>query len=356
MRLDRIGEQQQNQELSVAVDSLSRLITDMQYHITQARMVPIETIFGRFPRMVRDLAKQQKKDISLVMEGSELELDRQILDQIGEPLVHLLRNAIDHGLEVPELRKKQGKPAAGTLRLSASRVKGMAVIELEDDGRGLDLAAIKKLAVQRGLIASNASPEEVQSALFSGISTSKEVTPVSGRGLGLGIVKRAIDAMGGIVKVESQAGKSTRFSIELPLTLAIVNTLFVKVADALYAIPVANIVRLLTVRQEEIKGQLGSEALILNQENIPLVQLRNLFHQAPLESATQEVVVVRKGEESFGLGVDSLIATQDIVIKPLDRLAGSNRYFSGSTIVGSGDAALVLDVANLAVFKALKAA
>jgi two-component system, chemotaxis family, sensor kinase CheA len=352
MRLDRLkDEQTENVELASAVDSLSRLVTDMQYHITQARMVPIGMIFDRFPRMVRDLAKQEKKQVNLVMKGSEIEFDRQVLAQMGEPLVHILRNAVDHGIETPEARKKRGKPGEATLTLNARRDKGLAIIEVSDDGQGLDVAAIKNVAMKKGLIPEDATEEEILSALFSGLSTSQKVTTVSGRGLGLGIAKKTIASMGGTVKVESKPGKSTKFIIELPLTLAIVNSLFVRVAKETYAIPVANVVRMLTVKKEEIKGQLGYDALLLDKEDLPLVQLNTLFHHPLLESPTQEVVVVRKGNEKFGLGVDSLMATQEIVIKPLDRLVRENKYFSGSTIIGSGDAVLVLDVPNLAVLK-----
>lgn len=351
MRLDRVKESAEIPELTAAVDSLARLVTDIQYNVTQARMVPIQTLFERFPRMVRDISKAQGKEVDLILTGGELELDRQVLDQMGEPLVHLLRNAIDHGLEAPDLRKKSGKPATATLRLSAKREKGVAVIEIEDDGKGLNIDAIKNEAIKRGLLSKEANLEETLGVLFSGLSTAQKVTALSGRGLGLNIVKKTVDAIGGNIKIETIAGKGTKFIIELPTTLAIVDTLFVGVGKEKYAIPVSNVVRLLTVKREEIKGQLGYEALIVDKEDLPLVSLRELFHfEAPI-APVQEVVIVRKGEEKFGLGVDTLMATQEIVIKPLGPLVKKNRYFSGSTIVGSGEAILVLDVASLAVMK-----
>jgi two-component system chemotaxis sensor kinase CheA len=348
MRLDRIREDINHPELSAAVDSLSRNVTDLQYNIMQARMVPIGTIFNRFPRMVRDLAKQEKKEIDLTMEGEALELDRSVLDQIGEPLVHLLRNAVDHGIEMPEVRKKAGKTPLAVIKLSAARQRDSAVIVVSDDGMGLQLEKIKAIALKRGIIAPGASADDVFQCIFSGLSTAKEVTQISGRGLGLNIVKKKIEAIGGSLKVESKPGLGTRFAIELPLTLAIVATLFVRVGKELFAIPLSNIERLVTARDTEIHHQLGGEAIILDGEDVPVVRLSALFgmtHDATNDALT--IVVVRDEVNTVGLAVDSLLTTQEVVIKPLNRWLRENRYFSGSTIIGSGEVVLILDIASL---------
>ncbi len=221
MRLDRIKEELENPELTAVSDTLARLISDVQYNIMQARMVPIGFIFNRFPRMVRDLAKQQEKQVGLEMEGTDIELDRSMIDEIGECLVHLLRNAIGHGIEKPQDRTKQDKPPEGTIRLTATRSKNSAIIQIRDDGAGIDFEKIKDRATERGILSSEASKQEVINAIFSGLSTTDHVTSVSGRGFGLNIVKNKIESLGGAVKEESSPKKGTGFIIEMPLTVAL---------------------------------------------------------------------------------------------------------------------------------------
>jgi len=351
MRLDRIKETLQEPELSAAVDTLGRLIADVQYNVMQARMVPIGFVFNRFPRMVRDLAKQEKKEVNLEMEGEDIELDRAIVEEIAEPLVHLLRNAIDHGIETPQERSKVGKSAKGTIKLTAKRTKGFAIIEVEDDGKGLNFEDMKKTAVKLGTLSPGATEEEVTDSIFSGLSTTKEVTTVSGRGFGLNIVKKKIKSLGGSIKIESHLRRGTRFVIEMPLTLAVVKTLFVEVGGKIYAIPLANIDRLVNVNEEDIKGMLSYEAIVLNEEDIPITRLNVLFDTAPLAHQTQSIVIIRKGEEKLGLAVDGLMSTQEIVLKPLNKLVKENKYFAGCSIIGSGEVVLVLDVGNLILSK-----
>ena len=269
LRLQRCGETLQDSELSAAVDAFSRLVTDLQYNVMQARMVPIGFIFNRFPRMVRDLAKQQNKEIDLQMEGGGIELDRTVIEGIGEALVHLLRNAIDHGVEPPDVRQDAGKSPKATIRLTAKRTRGLAQIEVADDGAGLDLDAIRSAAAARGLVPQTASAEEVTDALFSGVSTARDVTQVSGRGLGLSIVKTKIESLGGSIRVASQPQKGTTFTVEIPLTLAIINALFVEVGGRPYAGPLANIERLVLVDADQIKGMMGYEAVVLDEEELP---------------------------------------------------------------------------------------
>jgi len=354
LKLDQIKTEAGIDELTYVVDSLERVVEDTQYNIMQARMVPVGFIFNRFPRMIRDLAKQENKQVNLIMEGNEIKLDRALLDEIGEPLIHLLRNAVDHGIESPTERKEAGKKTEGTIRLTAKREKGYAIIEVEDDGRGLDLEKIKKSAVKQGLIfKEGGGKEQIMDLLFKGFSTTKKVTNVSGRGVGLNVVKNKVDNLGGEIKVESNPGKRSKFMIKLPLTLAIIKALFVGVGDQQYAVPISFIERLVSVKEKDVKGVLNYETIVLDEEDIPLIRLNNLFNiESNAESSdNQPIVVVKKEEEKFGLGVDSLLDEQDIVVKPLNKAVRENKYFAGSTIIGSGQAILILDVANLVVIR-----
>ena len=285
------------------------------------------------------------------MEGRDIELDRAVIDEIGESLVHLLRNAVGHGMELPGEREKAGKPAQGTITMTARRTKSTAVIEVADDGAGLDIEQIRNTAARRGLLASAATSQEVLNTMFSGVSTSREVTEVSGRGLGLNIVKNKIESLGGTVRVETKPGHGTTFLIELPLTLAIINALFVEVGGEMFAIPVANVERLVTVNKEAFKGILDYEAIVLNEQDIPVTRLDTLFDTTPADADKQPIAIVRKGEEMLGLVVDAFRSTQEIVVKPVNKLVRESKYFSGCTIVGSGEVVLILDVANLILSK-----
>ena len=351
MRIDRLKEELKNPELTAAVDSLERVITDMQYNIMQARMVPVGFVFNRFPRMVRDLAKSQNKEVYLQIQGADIELDRGVIDEIGETLIHLIRNAIDHGIEMPEARKRAGKPLQGTISLTGASTKDFAMIKVADDGAGLDLEEIKNTAIKRGILYPGASKEEVINSIFSGVSTTKEVTTISGRGFGLDIVKNKVKSFGGTIKAESEPHKGTTFTIEMPLTLAIIKTMFVKVGAKLYAIPLVNIERLVTVDRKDIKGMLNYEAIVLNEEEILITRLDRLFGAPSMGLAKQPIAIVRRGEVKLGLAVDALSMTQEVVVKPLNKLVRENAYFAGSTIMGSGEVVLILDIANLILTK-----
>jgi len=351
MSLDKIKEDLQNPELTAVVDTLGRLVSDLQYNVMESRLVPIGFVFDRFPRMARDLAKSQKKQANLELKGSDIELDRAVIDEICESLVHLLRNAVDHGIEKPEAREKAGKPAQGTITVTAKRTKGFAIVEVADDGQGLNLEAIKNVAAKSEIVSPQATMEELMQSIFFGVSTSKQVTAVSGRGFGLNIVKNKIESLGGAVRVESEPRKGTTFIMEIPLTLAIIKALFVEVGSKTYAIPLASVERLVTVNKKDIKGMLNYEAIVLNDEDIPVTRLDVLFDTPSLGLQRQPVVIVRKGQEKLGLAVDAFLTTQEIVIKPLNKLVRENRYFSGSTIIGSGEVVLILDVANLMLTK-----
>lgn len=347
MRLDRMRERLNHPELSATVESVGRLIADLQYHVMQSRMVPIGFVFSRFPRMVRDLARAQGKDISLVLEGEHIELDRAIIDEIGDCLVHLLRNAVDHGIESSQKRSELGKPIRGEIKLVASRDKQSALISIEDDGAGIDLDAVKRIAMKYGVLEANSMPEQIIKTIFSGISTTTEVTAVSGRGVGLNIVKRKIEAIGGSINVTSTPGESTRFTMLIPLTMAVIKTLFVGVGGRTYAIPVTNIERLVSAEANDVKRALGEEAIILNNEKVPIRRLSRLFHCKPGAMPQQPIVIVYKGRARMGLAVDALKSTEEVVIKPLNGSLRNNQYFAGSALIGSGEVVMVLEVGHL---------
>jgi two-component system, chemotaxis family, sensor kinase CheA len=351
MRLDSLKPELVHPEFTASVDTLGRLIGDMQYNVMQARMVPVGFIFNRFPRMVRDLAKKQGKQVELKMIGSDLELDRAVIDHIGESLVHLLRNAVDHGIEPAADRNKAGKASQAVIQLTARGTKDFAVIEVQDDGQGLDMDAIKAEGISRGILKPDSKRDEILQSIFTGVSTTKEVTEVSGRGLGMGIVRKRIESLGGSIRLESKPGKGTTFILEIPLTLAVIKTLFVRVGKKLYAVPLASIDRLVTVDRGDIKGFLNYEAIVLNEEDIPITRLDSLFNLPSSDLEKQPIVIVKKGKERMGLVIDELLATQEIVIKPLHRFIRENKYFAGSAIMGSGEVILVLDVSNIILSK-----
>lgn len=334
-------------EVAPIVDVFARLASEIQYQVTQARLVPVRLIFDRFPRMTRDLAKAEGKEVELELDGGDIELDRRIAEELGDSLIHLLRNAVDHGIETPERRKASGKPPQGSVRVRASRTKDAAVIEVEDDGAGLDFPAIARAASDRGLLPPQASRDELLRAVMGGLSTKPRATPVSGRGLGLDIVKRKVESLGGRLTVASEAGKGTGFRLEIPVTLAIVKGLLVEVGGRNYALPLAGVEKIVRVDQSQVKGMPGRETAVLDRLDIPLLRLSDLFGLPPAGPARFPVVIIGRATRRLGIAVDALVATQDIVIKPLNRLLRGNSRFMGTTISGTGEAILVLDAAAL---------
>lgn len=349
MKLENIRDSLNNPELSAAMENMGRVINELQYNVMKVRMVSIGFIFNQFPRMIRDLAKRQKKKVKLSLSGSDIELDRSIIDEISESLMHLVRNAIDHGLETEEERIRAHKSPVGEIWLSAASTKEFVSIEVKDDGRGLDWEAIKQAAENKGIHIEGTADEKITNALFSGLSTRHEVTDLSGRGLGLNIVKNKIEAIDGIIRIKSEPGIGTTFMIEIPLTLAVMKTLFVRVLGRIYAVPLVNIERLVVTTMSDFKAMMNNEAIILGQHEVPIIRLPNLFGGGSLKptAAKNPIVVIRRGEDLLGLAVDELMSTQEIVIKPLNRVVKENRFFSGSTIIGSGEIVLILDVAHL---------
>ena len=352
MLLDQLFASGKFGDMPGALDALGRLVSDLQYNVMQARLVPVEQIFSRFPRMVRDLARREEKQVDLVIEGAEIELDRKIVDKLGEPLVHLLRNAVDHGIEVPKERKRLGKPAIGTIRLVARRERDYAVIEVEDDGGGIGEEKIRRVAVEKGIIgrkeAADLGYDETVALLFdSRFSAAERVTEVSGRGVGLDVVKRTVESLGGTVQVATQLGKGMKVTLRFPLTLAIISALLTRVGEEVYAVPLTSVVRSVRVRAEDVKRVVGREVVVLSEGNVPLLRLRDFFGFPHEREEGALMVLVSRGSEFLGLGVDELLDKQDIIVKPLDRLVRQSRVFAGFTILGDGKPALILDVNSL---------
>lgn len=350
LSLERIKDVLQDPELTNIADTFNRLVSDLQFNVMQSRTVPLNFVFNRFSRLVRDIAKQQKKDVNFEITGGDIELDRSIVETLAEPLVHLIRNAVDHGIGTPKERESVRKSPQASLKLSAKRERGCAIIEVSDDGKGIDWEEVRKRALKLKLISAHSLQEELVNALFSGMSTTKEVTQISGRGFGLNIVKQKIESLGGSVKVESQVSKGTKFILEIPLTLAVFKVLFVSVGQKSYAISLSNVERLVHVNKSDIKGMMDYEAIVFDGEDIPITRLNELFNLPRLDLDLQPIVIVKKEEGILGLVVDDFGQTQEIVLKPL-KMAKEGKYFTGCTILGSGGVALVLDVANLILSK-----
>ena len=352
-RLFQIGEKHNLKELKEALLGIDRLSTYLQELVTQMRMVEVGFIFNRFPRMVRDLAKEEGKKINLIIEGKEIELDRTVLDEIGDPLVHLLRNSVDHGIETPEERIKVGKSETGTIKLVAMREKNHVKIIVEDDGRGIDPEKVKKKAVERGIIteeeARKLDDNEAINLIFTpGFSTADKVTGVSGRGVGMDVVKSKINSLGGSVDIVSQVGKGTKITLTLPLTLAIIQALLVGVGSETYAIPLNNVVEILDVRENSLKTIRNNEVINLRGKILPIVMLDKLLGISRNGRASRfPVVVVDKGNQLLGLGVDRLVGQQEIVIKSFDSILKGIKGFAGATIMGDGKVVLILDIASL---------
>jgi len=339
--------------LEETLASLDRLTNELQEEVIASRMVPMEQIFNRFPRMIRDLAKKEAKEIELIMTGSDIELDRTVQDEVGDPLVHILRNCIDHGIEPPEIRKQQGKNPIGTITLTARREKNYVVIEIEDDGKGMDPEKFREVVVKKGImtkeeVAKLSDTEVLNISYLPGFSTAEKVTEVSGRGVGMDVVKTKIESMGGTVSIESKIGKGTKISLKLPLTVAIIQSQMVQVGKDIYAIPISNVIRGVAIRKDQIKTIRSEEVVIVRGEVVPLVRLHKLFGFDSNDSNELIVVVVERNGVNIGLVVDRLIGKQEIIIKNLDnRLLKGLKGFAGATIMGDGNVALILDVGTL---------
>ena len=340
-------------DLKSVMISLNHIITELQEKVSAARMVPVEEIFQKFPKMVRDIAMEKQKEVDLLVEGSETELDKSVLDEIGEPLMHLLRNAVGHGIEPPEVREHNKKRRRGLIRLSAKQTENQIIIEVEDDGAGIDWEAMKEVAIRKNHI----TPEEagimqekdVLAMLFKpGFSSASEVTGLSGRGVGLDIVKRAAEKLGGTVEIASRKGAGTRFSLKLPIAQAIMQTLMVGVGKHVFLVPSNAVLETMEIKAENIKGIGSREVFILRNEAIPFVKLKELLNiDTGVEDHTRVVVIIYRGESFVAVGVDAVLNQIENIIKPFDTIAQTFKGFSGGTILPDGSVALLLDMARL---------
>ncbi len=354
-RLEQIGLTHRLAELVETIEQMDRVTTDLQTVVMKVRMVPVGQVFNRFPRMVRDLSRELNKEINLIIQGEETELDRTVIDEIGDPLVHLLRNSIDHGIEQPAERQAKGKNPVGEVRLIARHEGNNVIIMVEDDGKGINADVIKQKAVDKGMItqaeADKLEPAEAVRLVFlPGFSTADTVTDVSGRGVGMDAVKTKIESLGGMVDVETKINGGSKFKIRLPLTLAIIQALLVNVCEEIYAIPLGTIDSTINITPQDIKTIQNQEVILLRGQIIPIVRLANVLNVPTTKQHNDEelfVVIVHMGENRAGIIVDTLIGQQEIVIKSMGKLLAGIKVIAGATILGNGQVALILDVGAL---------
>ena len=333
------------------IEYLERITTNLHESVMKVRMVPIESVVSKFPRMIRDLSKKLNKKIELYMTGEDTELDRSVIDEIGDPLMHLLRNSADHGLEDTQTRLRAGKPETGSVYLDAYQDGNNVIIEVRDDGRGIDVEGVKKKAIERGIItydqAETMNDKDIIELLFlPSFSMAKKVSDISGRGVGLDVVKSKIEALGGDVEVKSKMGEGSTFIIRLPLTLAIIQALMVEIGTEKYAISLGAIQTIEDISINDIKYVEAKEVIHLRGLVIPIIRMDHILEIEKEGESLDNliVVIVKKGDKLAGLVVDNLIGQQEIVIKSLGKYIKNNKIISGATILGDGEVALILDV------------
>ncbi|BAU29921.1 two-component system chemotaxis sensor kinase CheA [Aneurinibacillus soli] len=334
---------------------LGRVIGELQEGIMKTRMLPIEQLFNRFPRMVRDLGQKAGKELDFIMEGKETELDRTLIEEIGDPIIHLLRNAIDHGVETPEEREQVGKPHKGRVVLKAAHEENHIVITIEDDGRGIDVEKVAASAIRKGVltedVAAKMTDKEKTFLIFgSGVSTAQKVSDISGRGVGMDIVRSNIEKLNGIIDIDTTVGAGTNFSIKLPLTLAIIRSLLVKLSDQTFALPLVNVLEIVRLPLDEVKTIKNREVGVIRGRILPLVRLRERLQiQPPIEENKKRLIVVVVGiaDKRVGLIVDQTLGDQEVVIKSLGKYIHVPSYIAGATIMGDGNVALILDVGSI---------
>lgn len=347
-RLEDLSLKYRDKELTETVENLARVTEDMQGLMLSMRMVPIDQVFNRFPRMVRDLSKDLNKKISLEILGSETELDRTVIDEIGDPLVHLIRNSLDHGIETPEKRKQAGKSEEGRIVLQAYHSGNHVFIDIEDDGAGINREKVEQKAIENGLISVEHSKqltdEEVYHLIFaSGFSTADQISDISGRGVGLDVVKNKIESLGGSIVVTSIPGQGSKFSIQLPLTLSILSTLLVKVQHETFAIPLSSIIETVALTEKDIKPVHGQKVIDFRGHIVPLVSLNKVYGVTEEDTNSHSAVIIQKGDKRTGLLVDSFIGQREVVLKSLGNYLKNVFAVSGATILGNGQVCLIVD-------------
>ena len=347
-RLEQIVVDHKSSDLTETLEQVGRTTTDLQDLVMKIRMLPLDTVFNRFPRMIRDISVELNKEINFVIEGAETELDRTVIDEIGEPLIHLLRNAADHGIETKEERIAKGKPAVGTIKLVAYQEGTKALIKVIDDGAGINVEKVKAKAERVGINTEGLSNDDIKNLIFAqGFSTNEVVTDISGRGVGMDVVRAKVSALGGTVDLISEEGKGSTFVIRLPLTLQIIQALLVNVGNETLAISLGFIDRVIDYKKDNIKKSNGKEVIIYRDDVIPLVRLNERLNIESVDTEKKFVIIVKVGEKTIGLLVDSLMGQQEIVIKPLGKTLSSLKEYIGATILGNGLVTLILDVGAL---------
>ncbi|MFC5702113.1 chemotaxis protein CheW [Cohnella faecalis] len=351
VRLEQLASEVKRNDLTETVEHMARVSADLQNIVLKLRMVPIDNVFNRFPRMVRDLAKSLDKKVDLVITGAETELDRTVIDEIGDPLVHLLRNSVDHGVESISDRVAAGKREVGTVNLRAYHSGNHVFIEIEDDGKGINRPKVLEIAIKRGVVkpeeAAKLSDDEANMLLFApGFSTADKVSDISGRGVGLDVVKTKIESLGGHVTVTSVIGAGTKFSIQLPLTLSIIAAMLIKLGSEKYAFPLSSIVETAAIRREQIRSLHGQRVIDYRNSIIPVLSLAELVESPDYRDSDEEeteVLVIRKGDKLAAVLVDEFIGQNEIVLKALGGYLTGLDIISGATILGDGQVALIID-------------
>ena len=353
VRLEQIGQTHRMSDLMETLEQMDRVTGDLQNIVMKVRMVPVSAVFNRFPRMVRDVSKELGKEINLTIEGEETELDRTVIDEIGDPIMHLLRNSLDHGVESPDAREAKGKSRVGEVGLIARHEGNNVVIMITDDGAGIDASKIRRKAVEKGMITQDEADrlddaDAVRLIFLPGFSTAEQITDISGRGVGMDVVRSKIEALSGHVDVETHIDEGSIFKIKLPLTLAIIQAMLVRVQEEMYAIPLTSIDSTVNIEPTDIQTIQNKEVIVLRGEIIPIVRMEEAL-QVPHVKDSEElfVVVVHAGEAKAGIVVDNLIGQQEIVIKTLGNLFAGLKLFGGATVLGDGRVALILDVATM---------
>jgi two-component system chemotaxis sensor kinase CheA len=346
-----------NEEVSKAIANLDLVTADLQTSVMKTRMQPIKKVFGRFPRVVRDLARSLKKEVNLELFGEETDLDKNLVEALADPLVHLVRNAVDHGIEMPDEREKVDKPRAGTVVLSAQQEGDHILLIIEDDGKGMDADVLRAKAVEKGIMDEDTAARLDEKACYNlifapGFSTKSEISDVSGRGVGMDVVKTRIAQLNGTVEIDSELGKGSRINIKLPLTLAIMPTLMVVLGGQVFALPLANVSEIFDMESAKLSTIDGKEVVIIREKAVPLVRLhRWLVHERCAANSIPDnegyVVVTTIGNQHVGCVVDQLVGQEEVVIKPLGALLHGTKGVSGATITGNGGIALILDMPGL---------
>ncbi|MCC5855584.1 MAG: chemotaxis protein CheA [Idiomarina sp.] len=354
-RLLLLNSSSEDEELGKAIANLDVVTGDLQGAVMQTRMQPIKKVFGRFPRVVRDLARSLKKEINLELSGEETDLDKNLVEALADPLVHLVRNAVDHGIEMPDIREQNGKPRLGTVQLSASQEGDHILLAIEDDGAGMDAERLKQIAINKGILdqdaAARMSDEEAYNLIFAaGFSTKQEISDISGRGVGMDVVKTKINQLNGSVRISSELGRGTRLEIKVPLTLAILPTLMVRVGQQAFALPLATVSEIINLDLELTNTVDGQLTMIVRDKAIPLFYLNKWLNKTQDPNFKKDeghVVVVQLGTQQVGFVVDALIGQEEVVIKPLDRMLQGTPGMAGATITSDGGIALILDIPSL---------